>query len=84
MKNVLEYYAISRPNLPEYIDSLVNYCSIQQNIGLDDFENGFTQVYSEGGYGIDTQVEKQKKMTIVNFMEYDLNQQFLIFVDSSM
>ena len=40
--------------------------------------------YSEGGYGINTQVEKSKKMTTVNFMGYDLNKLFLIFVDSWM
>ena len=31
---------------------------------------------SEGGYGINTQVEKSKKMTTVNFMGYDLNKLF--------
>ena len=31
---------------------------------------------SEGGYGINTQVEKSKNMTIVKFMECDLNQLF--------
>ena len=40
--------------------------------------------YSEGGYGINTQVEKSKKMTTVNFMGYDLNKLFWIFVDSWM
>ena len=34
---------------------------------------------SEGGYGINIQVEKSKNMTIVNFTEHDLNQLFLIF-----
>ena len=37
---------------------------------------------SEGGYGINTQVEKSKDMTIVKFMKCDLNQLFWIFVDS--
>ena len=32
--------------------------------------------YSEGGYGINIQVEKSKNMTIVKFMECDLNQLF--------
>ena len=31
---------------------------------------------SEGGYGINIQVEKTKNMTIVKFMERDLNQIF--------
>ena len=31
---------------------------------------------SEGGYGINTQVEKSKNMTIVKFMEIDLNKLF--------
>ena len=31
---------------------------------------------SEGGYRINTQVEKSKKMTTVNFMGYDLNKLF--------
>ena len=39
---------------------------------------------SEGGYGINIQVEKSKNMTIVKFMECDLNQLFWIFVDSWM
>ena len=39
---------------------------------------------SEGGYGINTQVEKSKKKTTVNFMGYDLNKLFWIFVDSWM
>ena len=37
---------------------------------------------SEGGYGINIQVEKSKNMTIVKLMECDLNQLFRIFVDS--
>ena len=37
---------------------------------------------SEGGYGINRQVEKSKNMTIAKFMECDLNQLFWIFVDS--
>ena len=32
--------------------------------------------FSEGGYGINTQAEKSKKMTTVNFMGYDLNNLF--------
>ena len=39
---------------------------------------------SEGGYGINTQVERSKKMTTVNFMGYDLNKLFWIFVDRRM
>jgi len=35
-----------------------------------------TQLISEGGYGINIQVEKSKNMTIVKFMECDLNQLF--------
>ena len=31
---------------------------------------------SEGGYGINTQVEKSKNMTIVKFMEINLNKLF--------
>ena len=31
---------------------------------------------SEGSYGINTQVEKSKKMTTINFMGYDLNKLF--------
>ena len=31
---------------------------------------------SDGGYGINIQVEKSKNMTIVKFMEIDLNKQF--------
>ena len=31
---------------------------------------------SEGGYGINTQVEKSKKMTTINFMGYDLKKLF--------
>ena len=31
---------------------------------------------SEGGYGINTQVKKSKKMTTINFMGYDLNKLF--------
>ena len=41
-------------------------------------------IVSDGGYGINTQVEKSKNMTIVNFMECDLNQLFWIFVSSWM
>ena len=40
--------------------------------------------FSEGGYGINTQVEKSKNMTIVKFMEIYLNKLFWIFVDNSM
>ena len=43
-----------------------------------------THTYSEDGYGINIQVEKSKNMTIVKFMECDLNQLFWIFVDSWM
>ena len=32
--------------------------------------------FSEGGYGINTQAEKSKNMTIVKFMECDLNKLF--------
>ena len=42
------------------------------------------ETISEGGYGINTQVEKSKKMTTVNFIGYDLNKLFWIFVDSWM
>ena len=41
-------------------------------------------LFSEGGYGINTQVEKSKNMTIVKFMEFDLNKLFWIFVESWM
>ena len=43
-----------------------------------------TGTNSEGGYGINTQVEKSKNMTIVKFMECDLNKLFWIFVESWM
>ena len=33
-------------------------------------------IFSEGGYEINTQVEKLKNMTIVKFMECDLNKLF--------
>ena len=48
-----------------------------------DFRNNF-DFTCEGGYGINTQVEKSKIMTTVNFMGYDLNKLFWIFVDSWM
>ena len=35
-----------------------------------------TAAISQGGYGINAQVEKSKKMTTVNFMGYDLNKLF--------
>ena len=46
--------------------------------------NSSASISSEGGYGINTQVEKSKNMAIVKFMECDLNQLFWIFVDSWM
>ena len=46
---------------------------------VDGFIHSIT---SEGGYGNNARVEKLKNMTIVKFMECDLNQLFLIFVDS--
>ena len=38
--------------------------------------NSHRELCSEGGYGINTQVEKSKNMTIVKFMECDFNQLF--------
>ena len=47
-----------------------------EQAGLEVGRAGVKIHYSEGGYGINIQVEKSKNMTIVKFMECDLNQLF--------
>ena len=50
--------------------------SNRQNIERNFLGGSIPKTYSEGGYGINTQVEKSKNMTIVKFKECDLNKLF--------